>query len=107
MKWKFRNDKGFKNMEKINRSLLNYLNLSIEREFDYLKDNIIIDKNNIQLPSKQMLDYVLVKIQGFAKLMCKIESTCMDAAKFFKSRINVGHAWTISLIAYSVISRIW
>ncbi|KAF7988020.1 hypothetical protein HCN44_007514 [Aphidius gifuensis] len=92
MKWKFRNDKGLK---------------KLIVQFDYLKDNIVIDKNNILLPSKQMLDYVLVKIQGFAKLMCKIKSTCMDAAKFFKSKINIGHAWTTSLIAYSVISRLW
>lgn len=107
MKWKLRSDKGLKSMEKINRALLNYLNLSLEREYNNLRDNIVITKDGISLPSRQMLQYVLVRTQGFAKLMCRIESVAMSAAEYFKNRINIGHAWTMSVIAYSIISRIW
>ncbi|XP_063975920.1 uncharacterized protein LOC135161874 isoform X2 [Diachasmimorpha longicaudata] len=107
MKSKFRSDKGLKNMEKLNSALLNYLKLSIERDYEYLKANTALNENNATLPSRQMAEYVLVRTQGFAKLMCRIESVAKTAADFLKTRVNLGQAWTVSAIAYSVISRIW
>ncbi|KAG8037295.1 hypothetical protein G9C98_005505 [Cotesia typhae] len=105
MKTKFRNDKGLKNMEKVNRALLNYLKLSLENEYQYLINNTVIN-NTVSLPTKQMLQYVLTRTQGFAKLMCRIENVSKCAATFFRGRIQIGHAWTPSTIAYSILSRI-
>ncbi|XP_015121450.1 uncharacterized protein LOC107044173 [Diachasma alloeum] len=107
MKSKFRADKGLKSMEKVNSALLNYLKLSIERDYEYLKSNTAFNEKSAILPSRQMVEYVLVRTQGFAKLMCRIESVARTAAHFLKNRINLGQAWTVSVIAYSVISRIW
>ncbi|XP_014295957.2 uncharacterized protein LOC103569720 [Microplitis demolitor] len=106
MKTKFRNDKGLKNMEKVNRALLNYLKLSLENEYKYLIDNVVIS-DTVSLPTRQMLQYVLSRTQGFAKLMCRIENVSKCAATFFRARIQIGHAWTPSTIAYAVLSRIW
>ena len=109
MKCKFRSDKGLKSMEKTNRALLNYLKLSLEKDYKYLKEctNMISFSNYIILPTKQMVEYTLVRTQSFAKLMCRIESVSQEAAHFLKSRVNIGQAWEVSLIALSVISRIW
>ncbi|XP_012271139.1 uncharacterized protein LOC105694767 [Orussus abietinus] len=107
MKSKFRSDKGLKNMEKVNRALLNYLVLDLAKEYKRLKDNIANDHDIVILPTRQMLEYVLVRTQGCAKLMCRIEDVTMNAAKFLKARISLGQAWAVSVIAYSVISRIW
>nr|XP_031845565.1 uncharacterized protein LOC116432596 [Nomia melanderi] len=107
MKIKFRNDKGVKSMSKLNRALLNYLSLSLEKEYENLKSYVEINSNKIKLPTKQMVEYVLVRIQGFAKLMARIEETSKHAAHFLKCRIALGHAWTVATIAYSVVSRIW
>ncbi|CAD6214582.1 GSCOCG00004126001-RA-CDS [Cotesia congregata] len=106
MKTKFRNDKGLKNMEKVNRALLNYLKLTLENEYQYLIDNTVIS-STVSLPTKQMLQYVLIRTQGFAKLMCRIENVSKCAATFFRGRIQIGHAWTPSTIAYAILSRIW
>ncbi|XP_043490930.1 uncharacterized protein LOC122516824 [Polistes fuscatus] len=107
MKCKFRNDKGFKNMEKVNRALLNYLNLALEKEYKNFKSNIELNGRFVILPSKQMLEYILVRTQGFAKLLARVEEVTKNAGIFLRSRIVLGHAWTITLVAYAVISRIW
>lgn len=107
MKSKFRSDKGLKHMEKVNRALLNYLNMSMEREYGLLKEYTEINNGIVSLPPRQTLEYVLVKTQGFAKLMCRIESTAVTAGNFLKSRLHIGQSWSIAIIAYAVISRIW
>ncbi|XP_046590383.1 uncharacterized protein LOC107226462 [Neodiprion lecontei] len=107
MKSKFRNDKGMKNMEKVNRALLNYLEINLLKEFTDIRNCVEIDSLAINLPTKQMVEYLLVRTQGFAKLMCRVESVARSAARFFNARITIGHAWTISVVAYAVISRVW
>lgn len=107
MKSKFRSDKGLKNMEKVNRALLNYLKLSLEQDYKYLIDNIIHGDYSVSLPTKQMLQYVLTRTQSFAKLMCRVETVAQIAANFLRARISLGQAWTVSIISYSVVSRIW
>lgn len=107
MKSKFRSDKGLKNMEKVNRALLNYLEVQLHKEYNDLKNYVEPAGRFVNLPTKQMLQYVLVRTQGFAKLMCRIENVAKLAAEFFKTRISIGHSWTVSVIAYAVISRVW
>lgn len=107
MKTKFRNDKGLKHMEKMNKALINYLNMTLGKEYTNLKCCTEKEDKVICLPSRQMLEYVLVRTQGFAKLMVRVEEVARYSAHFFKTRITLGHAWTISLIAYAVVSRIW
>ncbi|KAK2575722.1 hypothetical protein KPH14_012111 [Odynerus spinipes] len=107
MKCKFRNDKGFKNLEKVNRALLNYLSLALEKEYKNFQSYIELDNKFVTLPSKQMLEYVLVRTQGFAKLLARVEEVAKCAGTFLRTRIVLGHAWTVTLVAYAVISRIW
>ncbi|XP_054002907.1 uncharacterized protein LOC128889361 isoform X1 [Hylaeus anthracinus] len=107
MKSKFRNDKGVKEMFKVNRALLNYVSISLEKEYENLRNYIDTDDKYVKLPSKQMVQYVLVRTQGFAKLMIRVEETSKHAAHFLKKRIGLGHAWTIAIVAYAVICRIW
>ncbi|KAF3420445.1 hypothetical protein E2986_02142 [Frieseomelitta varia] len=107
MKRKFRSDKGLKSMLKVNKALLRYLSLSLEKEYENLKNHVEIDQKYITLSSKQMVEYVLVKTQGFAKLMLHLEEVSRHAAYFFKCRIALGHAWSVGIISYAVISRIW
>lgn len=107
MKSKFRNDKGLKYMAKINKCLLNYLSLSLGKEYKNLIQYTEVEGRNVVLPSRQMIEYVLVRTQGFAKLMVRLEEVARCSGYFFKTRMSSGHAWSISVVAYSVISRIW
>lgn len=107
MKNKFRNDKGVKSMCKLNKALLKYLSLSLENEYENLKGYVEVNTKYTTLPSRQMVEYVLVKTQGFAKLMLRIEDVSKYSAHFLKCRISLGQAWSTAVIAYAVVSRIW
>lgn len=107
MKNKFRSDKGLKCMEKINKALINYLNMGLVDSYKDLKSYIYVEDKMLTLPSRQLLEYVLVRTQGFAKLMERIEQVARYSGHFLKTRIGLGHAWSITLIAYANVSRIW
>lgn len=107
MKNKFRNDKGLKSMIALNKALINYHNMSLPKAYENLQSIIEMEDEMYILPSKQMLEYVLVRTQGFAKLMAKIGNIAKYAAYFFKERMTLGHAWSIALLAYANVSRIW
>lgn len=107
MKTKFRNDKGVKSMLKVNKVLLNYLSLQLKKEYENLKSFVEINNNYVILPSKQMVEYVLIRTQGFAKLMLRLEEVSKHSAHYLRSRMGIGHAWIIAVIAYAVVSRIW
>ncbi|XP_014213256.1 uncharacterized protein LOC106642867 [Copidosoma floridanum] len=107
MKSKFRSDKGLKHMEKVNRALLNYLNMSLHKDYEILQKYTEINNGIVSLPSRQTLEYVLVRTQGFAKLMCRVESMAVTAASILQSRLYIGQSWTVAMIAFAVISRIW
>jgi len=107
MKSKFRNDKGLKSMAQLNKTLITYNTLSLVEEYKTLQNYIQKENGTLSLPSRQMLEYVLVRTQGSAKLMAKIEETARYAGHFLKARMVLGHAWNISIIAYACVSRIW
>jgi len=107
MKSKFRNDKGLKSMAQLNKTLITYNTLSLVEEYKTLQNYIQKEDGILSLPSRQMLEYVLVRTQGSAKLMAKIEETARYAGHFLKARMGLGHAWNICLVAYACVSRIW
>ena len=94
-------------MEKVNRALLNYLNMSIEAEYKNLKEYVEINNGIASLPPRQTLEYILIRTQGFAKLMCRIESTSLIAGRLLKLRMQTGQSWYIAILAYGIVSRIW
>lgn len=107
MKSKFRNDKGLRYMIKLNKALLNYHNMSLKKEYTTLRFNLRMEDGMYVLPSRQRLEYVLAKTQGFGKLVARIEEISKCTSHLLKARINVGHAWNVALIAYATTSRIW
>ncbi|XP_011866262.1 PREDICTED: uncharacterized protein LOC105561140 isoform X2 [Vollenhovia emeryi] len=107
MKSKFRGDKGLKCMTKLNKALLNYYNMPLKREYTMLRCDLRMQDGAYVLPSRQGLEYVLVRTQGFAKLMSRIEQVAWRASHFLKARIELGHAWSVALVAYATTSRIW
>ncbi|XP_071451328.1 nucleolus and neural progenitor protein isoform X2 [Hetaerina americana] len=116
MKTKFRHDKGLKSMEKVNRCLLQYLRLnlaSVYGNFSFcIKPSIEAGMTSEQTrmmvaPSRQMLEFLILRTLGFVKLLCKAAQYCEDAAIYLKDRMNLGHSWNYALVAISIISRIW
>lgn len=109
MKNLFHGDKGFKTIEKINHCLRHYLSLNLVPMYDNIFRTIPWDcsEKEIYCPTRQMLEYVLLRTQGLAALLCRIVHTCLEGAFLFKSRMSSGHHWHVSLLCLGVISRIW
>ncbi|KAK3930516.1 Nucleolus and neural progenitor protein [Frankliniella fusca] len=109
MKNLFHGDKGFKTIEKINHCLRHYLSLNLVSMFDNFFRTIPWDcsEKEIYCPTKQMLEYILLRTQGLSALLCRIVHTCLEGAFLFKSRMSSGHHWHVSLLCLGVISRIW
>lgn len=107
MKSKFRNDKGLKKMVQLNQALLNYYNMDLLKDYNTLRSMIEEEDEKYILPSKQMLEYVLVRTQGYVQLMARIEEVAKCAGYHLRERIKLGHAWSISLFAFAIVSRLW
>lgn len=109
MKSMFRGDKGFKAIEKINHCLRHYLSLNLTPIYDNFFRTIPWDSSEkfLYCPTRQMLEYILVRTQGLAALLCRIVHTSMEAAFLFKTRMSTGHNWQVSLLCLGVASRIW
>lgn len=107
MKSKFRNDKGLRYMVKLNKALLNYYNMFLKKEYTDLRSDLQMEDGTYILPSRQRLEYVLVRTQGFGKLMTRIEEISRYTSHFLRARIRLGHAWSIALVAFGTTSRIW
>ncbi|XP_013142530.1 PREDICTED: uncharacterized protein C3orf17 [Papilio polytes] len=105
---KFRNDIGYRIFKKINTTLRRYLMLNIIRDIENfssaLPDETETDK---YLPTRQMLQYVLVRLVSFSKLMLRISVCCKQAAVFYLDRIKRGESHWMSLMPYALLSRIW
>lgn len=108
MKLKFRNCKDFKSLEKINRILLTYLEMNIKSTLKTFYGLVPPEVGSIctYLPTKNILNYVLVRLQGLAKLMCRLVETTQIALEHFKERIRLGHFWYLALIGSGIASRL-
>lgn len=108
MKMKFRSDKGLKAMEKANRALLQYLRLNFLNTLNIFYETLpSANEENVYLPARDMLDYILVRLQGLSKLLCRVAECAQEGALYMENRIHIGHFWKVALICFGLLSRIW
>ncbi|XP_076253557.1 uncharacterized protein LOC143191979 isoform X1 [Rhynchophorus ferrugineus] len=107
LKLKYRNSKDFKTIEKLKHSLNIFLKNDLINHLNLLLD-IIPTYYSIDtyLPTKNMVSYILVRIQGLVKLLERIYETCKIGALQINQKISTGHFWKLSFLMFSVISRI-
>nr|CAD7204274.1 unnamed protein product [Timema douglasi] len=108
IKSKQRNDKSFKLVEKVNQGLKRYLGLNLLGVVShFVPPDPESSDVEAYLPSRQMLEFVLVRIQSFARLFCHVVRCCEQAALYLKMKLSGGHMWTVSLMFFAQVSRIW
>ncbi|XP_069704122.1 uncharacterized protein [Periplaneta americana] len=107
MKCKFRCDKGFKYLAKVNQGLLRYLTMNMEVVFQTIKPlHPDSGYHTVSVPSRQLLEWVLLRIQGFAKLFCQVMKSCEQAGYYMTCRLYLGHVWDVALISLAIVGRI-
>ncbi|XP_066247692.1 uncharacterized protein [Euwallacea similis] len=107
MKMKFRNSRDFKLLEKLRHSLDTYIKVDFSRHLKTFLDMVPSQfYTHTYLPSKNMLLFILVRIQGLAKLMERAYDTCLIIASELNQRLYIGHFWKLFLILLGLVSRI-
>ena len=108
MKMKFRSDKGLKAMEKMNRCLRQYLHVDIDKVISNFYESLP-KKNDrsVYLPTRGMLEHVLVRLQGVSQLLNRLVVTALIAANSMGNKIQMGHCWKLAFLIFSLVSRIW
>ncbi|CAH1646745.1 unnamed protein product [Spodoptera littoralis] len=106
---KFRNDIGYRNLRKVNTALRKYLALNLLKEIENFSSALPTagDDDDLYLPSRQMLQYVLLRIMAFAKIMVRISTCSKQAAVFYLDRIKRAESHWMSLLPYALLSRLW
>lgn len=105
---KFRHDIGHSYVRRTNIALLKYLNFEILNDLKtFLSMLPTNSSSDIYLPTRQMLEYVLVRFQTFAKIVFRIVICSKNAATFYFERIKRGDSAWLSLMPYTVLSRVW
>ncbi|XP_066145985.1 nucleolus and neural progenitor protein [Euwallacea fornicatus] len=107
MKMKFRTSRDFKLLEKLRHSLDTYIEADFSRHLKTFL-NMVPSQfyTHTYLPSKNMLLFILVRIQGLAKLMERAYNTCLIIASELNQRLYIGHFWKLFVILFGLVSRI-
>lgn len=104
---KFRNDIGYRHLKKLNTALRKYLQINLLKDIENFA--VVIPGNNDEnyLPTRQMLEYILVRIMTFAKIMMRICVCSKQASIYYMDRVKRGESHWMSLMPYALLSRIW
>lgn len=92
----------------MNSALRKYLRLTLIKDVQNFV-NVLPDKTEavVHVPTKQMLEYVLLRIMAFSKLMFRITTGSKRAAVFYLDRIKRGESHWMCLMPYALLSRVW
>lgn len=104
---KFRSDIGFRKLKKVNTALRRYLTLNLLKDVETFSSLFPSTTEELYMPTCQMLQYILVRIISFGKIMCRIYITAKQAGIFYLDRIKHGESHWMSLMPYAVLCRIW
>lgn len=104
---KFRNDIGYRYFKKVNSGLRKYLSLTMIKDTQNFMDLLPEKDDTMYVPTRQMLEYILIRLMTFSKLMYRITLCSKQAAVFYLDRIKRGESHWMCLMPYALLSRVW
>ncbi|XP_017769903.1 PREDICTED: uncharacterized protein LOC108557761 [Nicrophorus vespilloides] len=108
VKTKYRMFKFVRGLEKVNQGLLRYLQYDFQKDLsDFVATMPKQYETQTYFPSRNMLDHLLVKLQGVAKLFCRIGECALDAAATINEYLTIGHLWQMLLLFFGISARIF
>lgn len=95
-------------MKKAHQALLRYLNLDVATAVETFKGSISDSATSkISLPYRENLDYILIRLQGLAKLLIRVISTSKKSAAFYLGLIKAGSFYAKGIVFLSTLASIW
>ncbi|XP_046669267.1 uncharacterized protein LOC124360052 [Homalodisca vitripennis] len=102
-KHKHRQEKSFKALQMINRCLTNYKTMHLPFTLSSVRDTL---QDNCG-PTRQMMEWTLVRLYGVAHLFHRVYLLCLDAAGHLFVKVKLTHLWELTMFSLAVVSRIW
>ncbi|KAF6208400.1 hypothetical protein GE061_016854 [Apolygus lucorum] len=103
MKKVFRQDKGFKYIQMLLKTLKNHLSLDLRQVITTLRDGCY----ESYYPSTQMMEWGLVSVMRFSALFHRAHFLSERCASILKERFSTGHHWKLAALCLGIISRVW
>lgn len=106
----FCHDKGYKMMKQIQKSINKFLAVDIAASLRAIHEQhslISSAERFVFVPPKPKLEFVLVRLQGTARLLAQVLCYCQRFASFTIQKIHFGHFMNISVICMSFAARLW
>ncbi|KAL3269818.1 hypothetical protein HHI36_008876 [Cryptolaemus montrouzieri] len=107
MKAKFRNSKDFQTLEKVKKCVMIFSQMDVSKKLEHLLSVLpTTNDDQVFLPTKNMVDFILVLLQGVGKILDRTIEMCKLTAEYYECRFRLGHFWKIALVAIGLVSRI-
>ncbi|KAL7035484.1 hypothetical protein ACKWTF_008403 [Chironomus riparius] len=107
-KSQFRMMKGFQEMKKTHQAAIRFKRLNIVDILEAFNSYVADDfQSEILLPSRQNLDYVLIKLQGVSKILIRIITCSRKSSRYFLGLIKMGSFYIKGSIFVSTLAKVW
>lgn len=103
----FRMLRGFQEMKKTQQAASRFQRLDMLGILEAFNSYIFDDFKTIRLPHRQNLDYILIKLQGLAKLLVRLVTCARKSSKFFLGLICAGSFYIKGSVFVASLGRIW
>jgi len=106
---RFRNDKGYKCLRMVEKSLLRFASSSFEK---YVRDVLqflpsSVSSLGLRLPTSAMCGYALQLSHSAAEQLVAVEVRSRRAAECARQRLGLGHFWGVAAVALAIVARLW
>ncbi|XP_063871570.1 uncharacterized protein LOC135106473 isoform X1 [Scylla paramamosain] len=104
-----RTEKFYRVLKKVEKSCTRWQKLDVVEELErlcHLMPRMVLECRTLRLPSKQMFEYLLVRLMGSYHLMLHIDRICREAAILLLSKIATGHFFSTAVAFLSNMARI-
>ena len=106
---RFRNDKGYKTLRMVEKSLQKFLDspfhTTLPDLLQFIPDSPL--QTNVHLPTLTMGQYCMLQCLQSAAVLSKLEILCRRSGLLNMQRLNLGHFWGVAAVNLAVVGRIW
>ena len=105
---RFRNDKGYKTLRMVEKSLQKFLispiHTTLPDLLQFVPDTL---QTSVHLPTLAMCQYCMLQCYQSAALLSKLEILCRRSGLLNMQRLNLGHFWGVAAANLAIVGRVW
>lgn len=107
---RFHNDKGYKDLRMLEKSVTKLLNFNFLRTVNNFLSLIPVIASvslSVYLPPQSLSQHSLLQLYGAGALLSRVEICIVNSGQLLLQRLNLGHFWNVAAHELAVVARIW